>query len=79
MSCPAIDYPRVLRDEVHFTAYAKCLPWDHLPGLMMLREAGFHHAKLDGSPYRVGDDAGGVLCAPSAEGWALIRRTLLGR
>ena len=77
MSCPAMDYPTLLRDEVHFTAYAKCLPWDHLPGLMLLAEAGFSYAKLDGSPYRVGDMEGGVLCAPARDGWTAIRRGLL--
>ena len=77
MRCPAIDYPRILRDDVHFTAYAKCLPWDHLPGQMLLREAGWSAAKLDGSPYLAGDMAGGVMTAPSPQAWRDIRRLLL--
>ena len=77
MRCPAIDYPRVLRGEVHFTAYAKCLPWDHLPGQMLLREIGWTAAKLDGSDYRVGDMTGGVMSAPGKDAWAAIRRRLL--
>jgi fructose-1,6-bisphosphatase/inositol monophosphatase family enzyme len=77
MTCPAIDYPTVLRGEVDFTAYARCLPWDHLPGLMLLSEVGFSYAKLDRSPYRVGDREGGVMCAPTREALSAIRRELL--
>ena len=77
MSCPGMDYPAVLRGDVHFTVYAKCLPWDHLPGLMMLREAGWTYAKLDRSPYRVGDDAGGVMSAPSPAALEEIRQRLV--
>ena len=77
MACPGMDYPEVLRGDVHFTVYAKCLPWDHLPGLMMLHEAGWTYAKLDRSPYRVGDDAGGVMSAPSLAALKEIRQRLV--
>lgn len=77
MRCPAIDYPRVLRGEIHFTTYARCLPWDHLAGQMLLGEAGWMAAKLDGTPYRVGDRVGGLMIAPSPEAWHEIRRRLL--
>lgn len=76
MVCPAIDYPAVLRGEVDFTVYARCLPWDHLPGLMLLEETGFSYARLDGSAYRVGDHEGGVMCAPTTATLAAIRATL---
>lgn len=77
MSCPAMDYPTMLRGEVHFVTYQKCLPWDHLPGLMLLAEAGYAYAKLDGTPYRVGDTEGGVMCTPTRESWATIRHRLI--
>ena len=73
-----MDYPAVLRGDVHFTVYAKCLPWDHLPGLMMLREAGWTYAKLDRSAYRVGDNEGGVMSAPTPAAWEAIRQRLAG-
>lgn len=76
MACPGMDYPAVLRGEAHFTVYANCLPWDHLPGLMLLQEVGWTFAKLDGSPYRAGDRAGGVMSAPSAQSWREIRTRL---
>jgi fructose-1,6-bisphosphatase/inositol monophosphatase family enzyme len=76
MTCPGMDYPAVLRGEAHFTVYGKCLPWDHLPGLMMLREVGWTFAKLDGTAYRVGDRDGGVMSAPSPAAWTAIRQVL---
>ena len=78
MTCPGMDYPAVLRGDVHFTVYAKCLPWDHLPGLMMLREVGWSYAKLDRSPYRVGDDVGGVMSGPSPAVLEAIWQRLVG-
>ncbi len=78
MTCPGMDYPSVLRGEVHFTIFAKCLPWDHLPGLMMLREAGWSDAKLDRSAYRVGDREGGVMTAPTLAAWEVIRQRFVG-
>jgi fructose-1,6-bisphosphatase/inositol monophosphatase family enzyme len=79
MTCPGMDYPAVLRGDVHFTVYAKCLPWDHLPGLMMLSEAGWAYAKLDRSPYRVGDIEGGVMSAPTPAAWKTIWQRLVGK
>ncbi len=76
MSCPGRDYPSVLRGDADFAAYSRCLPWDHLPGAMLLAEAGHFFARLDGTPYRVGDTAGGVMSAPGRDSWEQIRAAL---
>ena len=72
MSCPGHDYPRILEGEAHFSAYSRNMPWDHLPGVMLLAEAGWTYAKLDRSPYRVSDTTGGVMSAPRAADWDAI-------
>lgn len=72
MACPGHDYPRMLEGEVHFSAYSRCMPWDHLPGTMLLGEAGWHCAQLDRSPYLATDMTGGVMSAPSREVWEEI-------
>ena len=76
--CAGIDYARLLADGAHFALYNKTEPWDHIPGLAMAAELGFHFAKHDGSPYRPGDNSGGLLIAPDRESFAAIRALLLG-
>ncbi|HRD77727.1 MAG TPA: inositol monophosphatase family protein, partial [Hyphomicrobiaceae bacterium] len=67
MRCPGVDYPKVLTGKAHFTVYGRCLPWDHLPGIMLLREAGWVDRHLDGSTYDVADLVGGVMSAPGRD------------
>lgn len=75
--CAGLDYPRLATGALHFSLYNKSEPWDHLPGLAMLTELGFHYARHDGSPYRPGDNTGGLLVAPDRTSWAEIRSVLL--
>ena len=75
--CAGLEYPRLADDTIHFALYNKSEPWDHLPGLAMAAELGFHYAQHDGAPYRPGDNTGGLLVAPDREGWEGIRSLLL--
>lgn len=72
-----IDYVRLLRGEAHFALYSKSEPWDHLPGLAILSARGFSASKFDGTPYRPGDNSGGLLVAPGPQALSRIRQTLL--
>jgi fructose-1,6-bisphosphatase/inositol monophosphatase family enzyme len=76
--CAGIDYARIARAEAHFALYSKSEPWDHLPGLGILAGLGFHSAKHDGSPYRPGDNTGGLLVAPDTQSLERIRAVLIG-
>lgn len=76
--CAGIEYPRLAAGELDFALYNKSEPWDHLPGLAIAAELGFHYAKHDGSPYRPGDNEGGLLVAPNPQTWMAIRDTLIG-
>ena len=76
--CAGIDYARIARGEAHFALYSKSEPWDHLPGLAILGGLGFHSGKYDGSPYRPGDNTGGLLVAPDPPSFARIRDVLIG-
>ncbi len=75
--CAGIDYPKLAAGQSHFALYNKSEPWDHLAGLAMLSELGFHFAKHDGTAYRPGDNTGGLLIAPDAALWQQIRAILL--
>ena len=72
-----IDYMRLARGEAHFALYSKSEPWDHLPGLAILSALGFYAARHDGSPYRPGDNTGGLLVAPNEASFAAIKAVLL--
>ena len=61
-----VDDVRVARCEAHFALYSKSEAWGHRPGLAILSACGFEAAKHDGSPYRPGDNTGGLLVAPDA-------------
>jgi fructose-1,6-bisphosphatase/inositol monophosphatase family enzyme len=75
--CAGLDYPLLAAGRYHFALYNKSEPWDHLPGLAILIEQGFHYARHDGSPYLPGDNTGGLLVAPNAELWRPLRDILL--
>lgn len=77
VSCAGLDYPRLLSGSAHFAIYNKSEPWDHLPGLALATELGFVFSKHDGSPYRPGDNTGGLVIAPSGDVAAEVRELLL--
>lgn len=76
--CAGIDYARLARGDAHFALYSKSEPWDHLPGLAILAGLGFQFGKHDGTPYRPGDNTGGLLVAPDAHTFARIRDVFIG-
>ncbi len=75
--CAGIDYPDLARGHVHVALYSKSEPWDHLPGLAIVAEQGFHYARHDGTSYVPGDNTGGLLVTSSAEHWQGVRDALL--
>jgi fructose-1,6-bisphosphatase/inositol monophosphatase family enzyme len=68
-NCAANDYPDVVAGRFDFVLYWRTLPWDHLPGALLLEEAGGRVARLDGSAYRAADDRAGLLVARGAPTW----------
>lgn len=75
--CAGIEYPRLLAGDIHFALYNKSEPWDHLPGLAMASELGFHYARHDGTPYQPGDNTGGLLVATDRDRWNDIKSVIL--
>ncbi|MEQ8441766.1 MAG: inositol monophosphatase family protein [Alphaproteobacteria bacterium] len=79
LSCAGADFLAQARGERHFSFYRRLWPWDHAPGVLIVREAGGKADRIDGTPYRAGDRVHGLLSAPSAERWGDLRRFLLGK
>ncbi|GGK96213.1 inositol monophosphatase family protein [Mangrovihabitans endophyticus] len=74
--CAGYEYPAVATDEQQFCLFWRVLPWDHVPGALIVREAGGTVLHLDGSPYRPVDDDRGLLVAANPEIWRTARDTL---
>jgi fructose-1,6-bisphosphatase/inositol monophosphatase family enzyme len=77
LRCSAHEYRLVAGGHAHLLLYNRLMPWDHLPGLLLHREAGGHAARFDGSAYRAGHTAGGLLVAPDAVSWQAAHTALL--
>lgn len=74
----AIDYPRLVAGEWASLFFWRTFPWDHVPGTLIVQEAGGHVARLDGSPYSAVDGRGGLLVAASEADWQRVREKLPG-
>lgn len=76
-TCAGHNYARLLAGESDFLINFSTLPWDHLAGLTLVREAGFHAARHDGRRFDPLDSKGGLLIAPDRESWQEILAALL--
>jgi fructose-1,6-bisphosphatase/inositol monophosphatase family enzyme len=77
LRCAGIEYPAIITGAQHFAMFYRTLPWDHVPGTLMLQEAGGHVARYDGAPYLAGDGRVGVLSARGEAMWQQVRDALL--
>ena len=76
--CAAHEYRMLAAGHCHFLLFNRLMPWDHLPGSLLHREAGGYSAHLDGSAYLPTDLDGGLLCAPDQQSWHQLREVLVG-
>lgn len=66
-----IDYPKLLTGEIDFLAYREGLPWDHLPGCLMVTQMGGRAATRDGVPYAPGVASAPLSVIPADE-WDIV-------
>lgn len=76
--CAAESYPRLVFGENDVALFQRILPWDHAAGVLFLTEAGGIVRHWDRTPYRVGGDGVGVLCAADERSWEFAADVLLG-
>lgn len=77
LRCAAHEYRMLAAGHLHYLLFYRLMPWDHAPGWLLHREAGGFSARFDGSPYRPGVAAGGLICAPDEAAWEAVRAALL--
>lgn len=73
LRCACHEYRMLAQGHVDFVLHTKLTPWDQPAGVMTVRQAGGHVAKLDGSDYRGDTRAGYLLSACNAETWEQVR------
>ncbi|MFP4313881.1 MAG: inositol monophosphatase family protein [Alphaproteobacteria bacterium] len=76
LGCAAHEYLNVLRGIRSACIYCRLKPWDHLPGTLMITEAGGYICKWDGKPYVPQDVYGGLIATRSKEQWDAIYECL---
>lgn len=77
LRCAGWEYLRLAQDEMQFSLFSRLMPWDHVPGTLIYREAGGCALCLDGTPYRADRyREHGVLLAPDEASWQAIHDTL---
>ncbi|HEV2369314.1 MAG TPA: inositol monophosphatase family protein [Acidimicrobiales bacterium] len=74
--CSGVEYPAVIEGEEDFALFWRTLPWDHIPGVLLVEEAGGRARRPDGSAYRGEADRPGLLVAADAPTWELARQLL---
>ncbi len=67
--CAGEQYPRIVLGGNDLALFERTLPWDHVPGVLFLEEAGGRAARLDGSPYHFWEQGSGLLAAGSPAMW----------
>jgi fructose-1,6-bisphosphatase/inositol monophosphatase family enzyme len=69
--CAGVEYPAVIHGEQDFALFWRTLPWDHIPGVLLLEEAGGVAKRPSGTPYLPYSDGVGLLVAADQATWCL--------
>jgi fructose-1,6-bisphosphatase/inositol monophosphatase family enzyme len=79
LRCAGWEYLRLASGETQFSLFTRLMPWDHVPGTLIFREAGGLAWTLDGAPYGARDyRAPGLLMAPDQASWDWLHDRLFG-
>ncbi len=73
------DRPRIVQGDFDLVLWSRTLPWDHLPGALLLSEAGGWVSRLDGSPYLAAPVGTGLVAARTRELWEVAQATGAGQ
>ena len=79
LRCAGHEYLLLASGQYHFSLFTKLMPWDHVPGALIYREAGGVARTLDGADYVARSyQADGLILAPDATAWQALHEVLLG-
>lgn len=79
LRCAGHEYLLLATGQYHFSLFTKLMPWDHVPGALIYREAGGVARTLDGADYVARSyQADGLMLAPDATAWQVLHDVLFG-
>jgi fructose-1,6-bisphosphatase/inositol monophosphatase family enzyme len=67
--CAGEQYPRLVLGQNDIALFERTLPWDHVPGCLLVQEAGGVAARPDGSAYRIDQPGTGLIAAATPKLW----------
>ena len=59
--CAGVEYPSIVHGHEDFAIYWRTLPWDHVPGVLLLEEAGGMARRPNGALYRPSEAISGLV------------------
>lgn len=65
----AHEYTRIAAGVSHLSVYSRLKPWDHLPGALLVEEAGGFIAKWDKQRYTPQDEGMGLMVTTDRDTW----------
>ncbi|BCB81258.1 inositol monophosphatase [Phytohabitans flavus] len=77
LHCAGREYVDIVTGAQDFVLFWRTLPWDHVPGALLVEEAGGVVRRLDGGPYHLAADGYGLLAAANAPTWRRVHTALL--
>lgn len=77
IGCAAHEYLRIAKGEAHFSVYSRLKPWDHIPGALIVSEAGGMISRWDGNGYKPQDFDKGIIAAVSEQSWKDVHSIFL--
>ncbi|GAA4437663.1 inositol monophosphatase family protein [Phytohabitans houttuyneae] len=77
LHCAGREYVDIVSGAQDFVLFWRTLPWDHVPGALLVQEAGGVVRRLDGTPYDLTGDGYGLLAAANDATWRRVHATLL--
>lgn len=79
LHCSAHEYLRIAQGQGHFSIYSTLKPWDHLPGALIVEEAGGTIMTWDRAPYTPRHNDVGIIAANNQESWAHAHEAFIKR
>ncbi|WP_259779802.1 inositol monophosphatase family protein [Aestuariispira ectoiniformans] len=73
LGCAGHDFLAQARGTRHFAFYRRLWSWDHVPGTLLLQEAGGRVGLLDGARIHPADRVQGLITAANEELWFKIK------
>ena len=72
--CCGVDYPRLIEGATDYLLYSRNHPWDHVPGTLLVAEAGGYAGHPDGTAYTPRSRLPGLVVAADPATYAAVVR-----